>query len=92
MVCTDKNKKLKEEREERWARAAIAIQQISYAKLITKHEERKSELLLLTQLHNGSGAQSSSSFLRLPAPMRLHIGFLTNFSPRKYFVISDYTF
>jgi hypothetical protein len=54
-----RTKKLKEERDERRAQAAIAIEQTSYAKLTTTHEERKSELLQSKQLHDGGGAQSN---------------------------------
>ena len=46
---------LKEERDDRRALAAISIQQASYSKLITKHDETKAELLLLTDLNFSSG-------------------------------------
>jgi hypothetical protein len=43
-------KKLKEERNERREQAGINIQETNYPKLTRKHEERKTELLLLTEL------------------------------------------
>ena len=51
-------KRLKEERDDRRAQAAISIQQASYSKLITKHDETKAELLLLTDLNFSSGSHS----------------------------------
>jgi hypothetical protein len=47
-------KRLKEERNERREQAGINIQETNYPKLTSKHEERKAELLLLTEMNANS--------------------------------------
>ncbi len=51
-------KRLKKERDDRWVQAAISIQQTSYAKLTSKHDETKAQLLLLTDFNNEASLQT----------------------------------
>ncbi len=52
-------KKLKEERDERRAQAAISIQQTSYSKLISKHDETMAQALIMAELNNGVTQQTT---------------------------------
>jgi hypothetical protein len=52
-------KKLKEERDDKRAQAAISIQETSYSKLISKHCETKAQVLLMTGLNNGATSRAS---------------------------------
>ncbi len=52
-------KKLKEERDDKRAQAAISIQETSYSKLISKHDETKAQVLLMTGLNNGATSRAS---------------------------------
>ena len=51
-------KRLKKERDDRRVQAAISIQQTSYAKLTSKHDETKAQLLLLTDFNNEASLQT----------------------------------
>lgn len=51
-------KRLKEGRDDRRAPVAISVQKASYSKLISKHDETKAKLLLLTDLNFSSGSNS----------------------------------
>jgi hypothetical protein len=82
LCAQTRTKKLKVERDERRAQAAIAIEQTSYAKLTTTIEEGNSELLQSTQLHDDGGAQNNKSFLKGYRGPQGCIGFLTYFSLR----------
>jgi hypothetical protein len=53
-ICAEATaKRLKEERDERQTQAAISIQQTSYSKLISKHDETKAHALIMADLNNG---------------------------------------
>ena len=59
-VCAEmRAKKLKEERDDKRAQAAISIQETSYSKLISKHDETKAQVLLMTGLNNGATSRAS---------------------------------
>jgi hypothetical protein len=59
-ICAEtRAKKLKEERDERRAQAAISIQQTSYSKLISQHDETMAQALITADLNNGASQQTS---------------------------------